>query len=178
MQTIRERPRCLLAVTVLLVSLLILMAACGDDDDDDGSANGDPTAQPTEDNGNGDAPTNGDQPDNGANGGEVAGTITVGDESWDIIPTIQCGNFYDAAGQIYISGVSAEDPAIEITLDYDDSIVAASVRREGGIEQPYWTSTDDTGLTFEVDGSVTRGSGTFRNFLSSEEADGSFEVTC
>lgn len=175
MQPIIERQRWLLAVTALLASLLILMAACGDDDD--GSANGDPTAQPTEDNGNGDAPTNGDQPDNGANGGDVAGTITIGDESWDIIPTIQCGNYYDAAGQIYISGVSAEDPAIEITLDYDDSHIAASVRREGGLDEPNWTSTDDTGLTFEVDGSVIRGSGTFKNPRLSEQ-EGSFEVTC
>ncbi|HUF53235.1 MAG TPA: hypothetical protein VMR52_05605 [Dehalococcoidia bacterium] len=172
------RPHWLIMLMAIISGVLLLLAACGDDDDDAG--NGDPAEQATETDAadNGDAPTDGDEPDNGGIDGGVAGTITVGDETWEFVPTIQCGNFFDVAGQIYISGVAASDESIEISIDHDDSLMEAKVRREQGIEQPYWVADESSGISFEVNGDVVAGSGTFINFLTQEEADGSWEITC
>ncbi len=164
-----SRQRTFWAVSAI-IGTVALVAACGGDDSEDTPNNGA-------------TPDMGSQPTAGPSGGQggqgdQGGTITIGDQTWTIVPTIQCGNYYEQTGQVYISGVAAEDENIEISIDYDDSLKAAAVGHSQSREAPQWQANEDSGITFEVDGDTIRGSGTFIDFLSLEEQPGSFEVTC
>lgn len=104
------------------------------------------------------------------------GTITVGEESWTFVPSTQCSVY--PGNVVHIAGHAAEDPSLEIVIDYspDDGYAEARVGSDSGAG---WHAMRDT-LTFQIDGKHVVGSATFNVYATGtgESAQGSFEITC
>lgn len=109
------------------------------------------------------------------------GTITIGDDTWSVVPAMQCGVY--PGDMVAIAGHAAGDEAIEIVLDHDPSSGLVGVRVQGPGDSPHWVARDDA-VTFEIDGKTVRGSGTFSLGIGGQpvdgkrSAEGSFEITC
>ena len=101
------------------------------------------------------------------------GTITVGDDSWTIVPSTQCSVF--PGNVVSISGHAAEDPSLEIVIDVGgpDQVVIGSGR------DALWHAGRDT-LQVQVDGKHVQGTATFTRGASGvgESRQGSFDVRC
>jgi len=163
----------------MFAAICSLVLACGGDDDslEDGASGANPTAA-----GDGSAPTqSADSPASGSAGGaasssEGGGTVTVGEESWTLVPAIQCGVF--PGPQVHISGHAEEDESIEILIDLDEGTDLKSVSVQADDDDPWWEAQDDA-VTIEVDGRTVRGSGTFSSpFADRGTREGSFEIEC
>lgn len=156
---------------VLVIAALALAAvACGGDDDDAGSGDRTPPADPTQPA----APT---QPSgDGGNATETgAGTVTIGDTTWTVEPDQQCSVYPGPV--VAISGRAAEDPRVEITIDYDEAAGPNAVWLRDVETSAVWSAEGDQ-VSFDIAGNTVRGTGTFYNWTTGETADGSFDVRC
>jgi len=109
------------------------------------------------------------------------GTLTVGDDTWTVVPAIQCGVY--PGNMVAIAGHAAGNEAIEIVLDHDPSSGLVGVRVQGPDDSPHWVARDDD-VSFEIDGETVKGGGTFKLGFGAQPVDGkrmaegSFEITC
>lgn len=113
-----------------------------------------------------------------AAGGETAsavergGTITVGEDTWVIVPK-SCSVYPGPIVNIW--GSAASDPSLEITIDYGgpDQAVVGSGR------DVLWRAKKET-LEVQIEGRVVRGTATFSEGMGGggKSASGSFEVNC
>jgi hypothetical protein len=119
------------------------------------------------------------QADSGESGaspaGKRGGTLTVGDDSWTLVPSTQCSIYSDSL--VNIAGHAAEDPSLEIVLDYGGptGVRIGTVSRE-----PWWQAVRDS-IAIEIeDRRRIRGTATFEVFRNGtkESAEGSFDITC
>lgn len=153
-------------VWMAIPAIALLIAACGGDDDDDSNSTPEATAP---------GATATSAANGGGSSGDRGGTVTIGDESWTLVPSIQCGIF--PGPMVAIAGHASEDSDIEIVIDYDDESDLKGVRVQGADDEPYWTAQDDD-LNYEIDGRTVRFDGTFRDFSTGETAEGELEVSC
>jgi hypothetical protein len=102
------------------------------------------------------------------------GTLTVGAETWTIVPAIQCSVF--PGNVISIAGHAAEDPSLEIVIDYGGP-TGVRIGDEG--TGTSWFGVRDT-IQVDIDGKTIRGTATFSDSSSGtgESQPGSFEVNC
>ncbi len=107
-------------------------------------------------------------------GGQKGGTLTVGDESWTIMPAIQCSVY--PGNVVSIAGHAAGNPELEIVIDWGGPNQARIAESDSG---PGWHAIRDT-LKVEIDGKAVRGTATFSQFATGtgKTAAGSFEVNC
>lgn len=161
-----QGPALSIAALAAILSLSLLAAAC--------DSGGGSEANEAENAGSGDAVA--------SEGDSRTGTITIGDETWTVVPAMQCGVY--PGDMVAISGHAAENEAIEIVLDHDPSSGLVSVYVKGPDSSPYWIAEDDA-VAFEIDGKTVSGSGTFSIGFGAQVADGqprerqgSFEVRC
>jgi hypothetical protein len=104
------------------------------------------------------------------------GTITVGEQTWTIVPSVQCGVY--PGDVVAIAGHAESDKQLEIVIDNDPGgRSGVSVGSERGAVS--WHAVRDT-LRIEVNGKQVRGTATFSAFLggSGATAPGEFEVNC
>jgi hypothetical protein len=107
-------------------------------------------------------------------GSDRGGTITVGDDSWTIVPAIQCSVY--PGNVVSIAGHAAGDSSIEIVIDYGGP-TGASVVGEGSSVS--WQAIRDT-IRMQIDGRHVQGTAMFSKYTSGagETRQGSFDVTC
>ena len=105
------------------------------------------------------------------------GTVTVGEQSWTFVPSIQCSIY--PGNVVSIAGHAAEDPMLEITIDYDAErgpvqVVVGTDGRDGS-----WFAKRDT-LRIEIEGRNFSGTATFTEFRggAGQTASGSFNIDC
>jgi len=164
----------------LLLGILLFAAACGGGDDDtsssDSAGSAGSNAAPAATAANDDAESSSDS---SSDDGDSAGTVTIGDESWGVVPSVQC-SFTDASGipVVSIAGHAASDESIEITIDFDPRDTGLTLTVKGAGEDPSWTAINET-FTTHVGGTRISGEGTFSNApIGADTAEGSFEVAC
>lgn len=106
---------------------------------------------------------------------EAAGTVTIGDQTWEFAATMQCRVMSD---QVSVSGTAAEDPDVEIVFDvfgegdYNLSVIGPEIE---------WTAGRAGGGTVEevsIDGTSVSGTATVSDVMSGETADATFEFNC
>ena len=163
---------------------LLFAAACGGDDDSSpssdaprssGSSDTAPTATAEE----GAAES---QPSSDSTGtdADTVGTITVGDESWMLVASVQC-DFTSVPGSpitvVAIAGHAEGDESIEIAIDFDPRDIGLRLTVEGADGDPYWSAVNETFAT-RVGGPVIAGEGTFVDRSGSNGTAGSFDVRC
>jgi ethanolamine utilization microcompartment shell protein EutL len=105
---------------------------------------------------------------------ERGGTIVVGDDSWTIVPAIQCSVY--PGNVVSIAGHAAGDSSIEIVIDYGGP-TGASVVGEG--TSVSWHAIRDT-IRIQIDGAHVQGTAMFSKYTSGagQTRQGSFDVTC
>ena len=105
---------------------------------------------------------------------ERGGTITVGAETWTIVPSISCSVY--PGGIVNIAGHAAENPDLEVVIDWGGPDQARIAESDSG---PGWHAIRDT-LEIRVDGRKVTGHATFSEFVgvAGNRAEGSFEVDC
>lgn len=111
-----------------------------------------------------------------ANGSERGGTITVGGQTWTFVPSTQCSVY--PGNVVHIAGHAAEDPSLEIVIDYspEDGFAGARVGSESGAG---WHAMPGT-LEFDIEGQRVSGSATFNVYATGtgDSAAGTFEIRC
>lgn len=110
------------------------------------------------------------------------GTITVGDDTWTVVPETQCSVY--SGDTVAIAGHAAGDETIEIVLDHDPSLGLVQAYVKGPDDSPHWVAGKDD-VSFEIDGKSVTGSGNFSVGLGApveegqpREARGTFEINC
>ena len=107
-------------------------------------------------------------------GQQRGGTITVGEESWTIVPSISCSIY--PGNIVNIAGHAAENAEMEIVIDWGgpNQVTIAEHDSAAG-----WYADRET-LVVQVDGKTVKGSATFGEHFGGrgEQAEGSFEVNC
>lgn len=105
---------------------------------------------------------------------DKGGTITIGEETWSVVPAVQCSIY--PGNIVSIAGHAAENSALEIVIDYGGP-TGVRVGDDGSPES--WRALRDT-LEVEISGQRVRGTASFSQGLSStaETVEGSFDVTC
>jgi len=112
------------------------------------------------------------------------GTITIGEQTWTFVPSIQCSIY--SGNLVSIAGHAAEDPSLEISIDYTTQrgpvgVSVGTDGRDGG-----WFAVKDT-LQWQIEGRQVRGTATFSESRgdsgsfpggSRSSVEGSFEITC
>ena len=106
------------------------------------------------------------------------GTITVGEQSFTFVPSIQCSVYPN--NQVNIAGHTAEDESLEVTIDYypeNDGPIGVILGTDGR-DGSWFSSREST--KFEIDGRQVRGTTTFTEFRggNGKSAEGSFEIRC
>lgn len=106
--------------------------------------------------------------------GTRGGTITVGNQAWTIVPSTQCSIY--PGNVVHIAGHAAEEPALEIIIDYGGP-TGARIGSEFGANS--WEAVRET-LRIEIDGRRIHGAATFNQSVAgaTTSAEGSFDVTC
>ncbi|MGA8203158.1 MAG: hypothetical protein WB812_01490 [Woeseiaceae bacterium] len=109
---------------------------------------------------------------------ERGGTITVGEQVFTFVPSIQCSVY--PGNVVSIAGHAAEDESTEITIDYapdGDGPTAASIDTDG--RPGSWFSIRET-LQFDIEGRHVRGIATFSEYSggTGKTAPGSFDIGC
>ena len=104
------------------------------------------------------------------------GSVTIGDQSWVIVPSVQCGVY---PGEIVsIAGHAESDADLEIVIDHDPS-GRSGVRVGGDGQSASWHSVPET-LELSVRGRQVQGSATFSAYFggAGETKQGTFKVDC
>lgn len=160
--------------------------ACGGGDNDSGSDGGSDTQPTATQEASSDTPSNGDSSSRGesVSGDTGGGTMTIGDQTWEIVADIQCLHIGNNLG---LNGHAVNDPSIQVSISaqgdaQDDS--DASLKNEA--ENVFWRAGSiyqgATVPEFEIDGNHVQGTATFVNIYAPanapETAEGSFEFSC
>ncbi len=174
-------------VAVLVASgLLLFAAACGGDDDDPSSAgapasSGGGDAAPTATAADGVSPTTSSGAGSTSSGSDSIGSVTIGDETWMIVASVQC-DFTTVPDSpitvVAIAGHAEGDESIEISIDFDprDTGLVLTVRGAGG--DPGWAA-DNSSFTVSVGATSIRGDGSFDSMSSPGTSEaGSFDARC
>lgn len=170
---------------VLIASVVLLFAlACGGDDDSS-SSNDSPVASGS----NGPSPAglaeqSGSPGDSTSDTTEASvdtvGTITVGDDTWALVASVQC-DFVSIPDPpvtvVTIAGHAEGDESIEIGVDFDprDTGLRLTVQGPGG--EPSWAAISET-FTTRVGATTIGGEGAFSSSGGGAETEGSFDIRC
>lgn len=117
-----------------------------------------------------------------AAGADPAGTITVGDDTWQVVPAIQCSVY--PGDIVAIAGHAAGNEAVEIVVDHDPSSGLVAVRIKGPDDVPHWLAEDDN-VSLQIDDRTVSGTATFKPGIGAtieegqpREVEGSIEISC
>jgi hypothetical protein len=121
-----------------------------------------------------------DEPAAAASGGhhQRGGTITVGEQVFTFVPSIQCSVY--PGNVVSIAGHATEDESAEITIDYTPDGDGPTGVTIGTDSRPgSWFSIGET-LHFEIDGRHVRGTTTFSEYRggNGRNEKGSFDISC
>lgn len=108
--------------------------------------------------------------------GQRGGSIRVGEQTWTIVPSIQCRVF--PGGIVSIAGHAESDPKLEIVIDVDPhGPTGVRIGADGGSVS--WNTVRET-LKIEVKGKQVKGTATFSVYSggAGERAEGEFRVDC
>ena len=112
---------------------------------------------------------------NSSQGGATGrgGTITVGEDSWTIVPAIQCSVY--GGNVVNIAGHAAEDPGLEIVIDHGGPDQVRVGSDSGGL----WHAVRDS-IEITIDGRRVSGRAMFTSspFGTGDAVQGSYEVNC
>ena len=105
---------------------------------------------------------------------ERGGSITVGEQTWTIVISTQCSIY--PGDIINVAGHAAEDPSLEIVIDYGGPN-GAYISNESS--STGWRALTDT-LKIEIEGRNVHGSATFKSIGSgtSSSSEGSLDINC
>lgn len=151
------------ASLAIVLFLGVLVSGCGNEDES--AAQGD-----TDTEGSGESTTE-----------RRTGTMTVGEQTWTVVASMQCSVRNDSIVMIY--GHTAENEEIEVVIDHDPPDLKAAYI-QGPDNTPYWIARDGA-IEFEIDGRTVSGRGTFSVGIGGQveegqprELEGSFEIRC
>ena len=100
------------------------------------------------------------------------GSVRIGAETWDFVPTIQCSVF--EGGPVAIAGSADGDPSVEIVFDrFEDGELSLRV----STADSEWTAADGDFEEVSVEGSNVAGTATVRE-MSGLEAEAEFTFSC
>ena len=105
--------------------------------------------------------------------GEVAGTVTVGDQTWELSPR-QCSV---RSNQVSVWGNAVDDPDVEIVFDvFDEGDYNLSVTGPDF----EWLAGTGTGVVdnVDIDGNSVSGTATVTQGFSGDTAEASFQFDC
>lgn len=104
------------------------------------------------------------------------GSVTVGDQTWILVPAIQCGVY--PGDVVAIAGHAASDPDLEIVIDNDPN-GRSGVSIGGDRQAVSWHSTRES-LQMKINGKQVQGSATFSTGYggSGKTEQGTFKVDC
>jgi hypothetical protein len=106
------------------------------------------------------------------------GTITVGQQTWKLVPKIQCGVY--PGDVVAIAGHAESDPDLEIIIDNDpNGRSGVRIGQDDGGGEVSWHSIRET-LDMTVSGKQVRGSAMFSTSYggAGDTAKGEFTVDC
>lgn len=105
-----------------------------------------------------------------------AGTITIDGQTWNLIPDTQCSVFPGPV--VSIAGHAAEDPAVEIVIDYSgaEGPTGVSVTKPDGTVD--WNAY--ASMNFQIERKRVQGAGYFTGTMRGvqKQAEGRFDVDC
>lgn len=107
---------------------------------------------------------------------ERGGTVTVGDQSWTFVPSMQCSVY--PGNVVAIAGHAESEPETEIVIDHDPGgLKAVRIGSDSGADG--WYSLKGS-LTFEIEGKQVRGSGDFSSSMggAGQIVQGEFIIDC
>ena len=107
---------------------------------------------------------------------ELGGTITIGADTWKIVPYMQCSVY--PGNIVALAGHAEGESKLEIVIDHDPS-GPSGVRLGSESGSDGWFSVAGS-IEFEIDGKRVSGSGTFSARMGGggETAHGNFAVDC
>jgi hypothetical protein len=105
---------------------------------------------------------------------ERGGTVTVGDRTWKIVPSIQCSIY--PGDVVSIAGHAESDPNLEIVIDNDPN-GPSGVRIGGSGQAVNWHSERES-FSIQINGKQVHGSAVFTSYSSEETVQGEFKVDC
>ena len=101
---------------------------------------------------------------------DKGGSITVGEDSWTLVPAIQCSVY--PGDIVNIAGHAKEDDSLEIVIDYGGP---TGVRVGQGADA--WHARKES-IAVQIENKRVQGTATFIQHTGSEEHPGSFDVSC
>lgn len=124
--------------------------------------------------GGGDEQNSAGQSSSGANKSGRGGTIIIGDQSWEFVPSLQCGIY--AGNLVTLSGHSATDSETEIVVDYDVNSKLKGIRIGPERGDQTWKAVGST-IAAEIKGNKFSGTAGFRRGYA-EVVVGEFKFEC
>ena len=103
---------------------------------------------------------------------ERGGNITVGKNSWTLVPAIQCSIY--PGDIVNIAGHAEEDESLELVIDYGGP---TGIRIGEGTDA--WHARNES-INIQIEGKRIQGDALFFQYTGSPEDDqqGSFDVSC
>jgi len=106
----------------------------------------------------------------------TAGSITIDEQTWTLVPDIQCSVYPGPV--VSIAGHAAEDEAVEIVIDYNgtEGPTGVSVTKPGGTLE--WNAY--ASMNFQIERKRVQGAGYFTGSThgATRQAEGRFDVDC
>lgn len=115
-----------------------------------------------------------DQAEKKTKAAQKGGTITIGEQTWNVIPSRQCGIY--PGPTVAISGHSAADPSIEIIIDYDPKSNLKGIRIGPEMGDQTWNAVRSS-VKGEVKDKGFSGTANFRRGYA-EVSPGKFNIDC
>lgn len=102
------------------------------------------------------------------------GAITVGDETWSFVPSIQCSVF--PGNVVSIAGHAKEDESVEIIIDWGGP-VGVHIGQDG--TDTSWHAVQDS-IAVTIENKRVFGTASFAttSYSSKAVAEGSFDIEC
>jgi hypothetical protein len=170
-------------LALLVLGLMLFAAACGGDDDDSTSASDASGSQASSDAAPTDVPSGDDDEgeeassDDSSGSDAGVGTVTIGDETWTVIPSGQCEATDEGGIPVFsIAGHADGDEVLEIVIDFDPRDTGLQMTVMGGASDPGWTAID-ADFVVSAGGTHISGEGNFED-PTGNTAEGSFDVRC
>jgi hypothetical protein len=147
--------------TYMALSLAIAVAGCGNANNDE-AVHAIPANAST-------APASDTKPE-----GKRGGSITVGDKTWNFVPSTQCSVYPGPV--VSISGHAKEDPTVEILIDWGGPN-GVQVGKDG--TDTSWHAVPDS-IAVAIDGQHVKGTASFAtsSYSTDAVAEGSFDIEC
>jgi len=103
---------------------------------------------------------------------ERRGTVTVGEDSWILVPSVQCSIY--PGNIVSIAGHAAEDESLQLVIDYGGP---TGVRVGDGPDA--WHAQPES-IKVHIEGKRIQGTATFFRYSGSPDdtRQGSFDVSC